>query len=78
MDSETRATHEKQNTQIAVIMSEIGHIRELIEEIKKQLDAGKSQFAPLDRFNRLEGVVYGGLGLIISGVIISGLALLIK
>lgn len=78
MDSETREVHETQNTQIAVIMSELGHIRELIEDIKVQLRGDREQFFPMERGERIEKIVYGGSGLILAGVVASLLALVLK
>lgn len=63
-------------TQLELIKQEMGHIRELVAEIKNQIQSNK--FATVERVQRLEAIVYGGAGLILTGVILAGLTLILK
>lgn len=69
---------ETQTAQIAVVMNEIKNIKDILAEIKQELKDGSLKFAPIDRFNRLENIVFGGIGFIVLGVIGAILALVLR
>lgn len=63
-------------TQLELIKLEMGHIRELVAEIKAKIDS--NNFVTKAEFATVRNVVYGGIGLIMTGVVLAGLALIIK
>jgi hypothetical protein len=63
-------------TQLELIKQEMGHIRSLVFEIKTKIDS--NNFVTKEEFNGVKNVVYGGIGLILSGVILAGLGLILR
>ena len=76
MDSEAKAIHQELTGKIDLINKDFAFIREILQEIKEELRSGK--YATVERVQRIEAVVYGGIGLILSGVILAGLALIFR
>ena len=67
-----------QSAQIAVVMNEIKNIKDILSEIKQELRDGTQKFAPIDRFNRLENIVFGGIGFVVLSFIGGILALVLR
>lgn len=63
-------------TQLELIKLEMGHIRELVAEIKTKIES--NNFVTREEFATIKNVVYGGIGLILTGVVLSGLALILR
>lgn len=63
-------------TQLELIKLEMGHIRELVSEIKIKIES--NNFVTREEFATIKNVVYGGIGLILTGVILAGLSLVLK
>ncbi len=78
MDTEARAVHVELSSEIKLIQTDIKYIREAIQDIKKVIEDGDSKYASAKDLARLERIVYGGIGLILTGVILAGLGLVLK
>ena len=78
MDTEARAVHVELSSEIKLIQTDIKYIRDAIQDIKKVIENGDNKYASAKDLARLERIVYGGVGLILTGVILAGLGLVLK
>lgn len=78
MDGEARAIHVELSAEIKLIQTDIKYIREAISDIKKVIQSNDAKYASAKDLARLEKIVYGGAGLILTGVILAGLSLVLK
>lgn len=74
MDME--ANHAELANELSLLKKDMEYIRSILGEIREDLRGNK--FASAERVQRLEAIVYGGVGLILIGVVLAGLSLVIK
>ena len=66
-------SHEE-NEGVSVLTERIGH---LIERLDKFEASATSRFVTQDQFGPVQRLVYGGVGIVLSGVLVAMLALVV-
>lgn len=64
--------------QLAMMASDLRYIRQEIDDIKRRMECWESRFVSLDRFERVEKIVYGAVGIILAAVLLALIALVIQ